>query len=112
MGARTPQHRRQRDALSAEKHPAHPHPALFGIRRPTVDELGWLDKAKGSARNTRSAASVPEPDRKAVLRRFGLANQADLDLWKQRACGAGGAGLGDSGDPEAGASSGEDDHWE
>ena len=85
---------------------------MFGIRRPTVDELGWLDNAKGSARKTGSAVAVPEPDRNAVLRRFGLANQADLDLWKQRACGAGGAGPDDPGVPEAGASSDEDDEWE
>ena len=112
MGARTLQHRRQRDALLAEKHPAHPHPALFGIRHPTVDELGWLDKAKGGGRRTKPAAPVPEPERNAVLQRFGLASQADLDGWKQRACGSGGAGLGDPGDPDAGASSDEEAVWE
>ena len=85
LGARTPQHRRQRNALLAERHPAYPHEALYSIRRPTSEELAWLDRTRTVAKPAKPSASTPKPARSDVLRRFGLADEADLHVWRQRA---------------------------
>ena len=99
--------------MLAEKHPAHPHAILFSIRRPTIDELIWLGKTKGTRQNM-PVVRAPDPERSVVLLRFGLASQADLDTWKRRACGSGGAGLDDPGDfaSSAGSDDEEDGEWE
>ena len=96
---RTLQHRRQRDALLAEQHPAYPHAALHSMRRPTVGELEWVDRVRTATRPGKVSVSVPKSGRSEVLRRFGLADEADLLARRRRACrsaesGPGGGGTG------------------
>ena len=55
---------------------------------------------------------APNPGRSAVLLRFGLAGQSDLDTWKRRAGGSGGAELDDPGDLTSSAGSDDEEDGE
>ena len=100
-----------RDAMLAEKSPAHPH-GDCNFRFPTLGELDWLEGT--SSRTTVKPTGFDFPlsslSREDVLGRFGLEAEENLHVWRRRAKGPARAGP-DLQQEEAHADQHSGDEW-